>query len=259
VESRLERAVVQGATRIVTVSEPIRNDFLRDHPSLDGRHLSVIANAFDPDDFERARLPEELAVRRGVLRMVYTGGWLGGGSPRTFLLALARYAFMAARDGKWPSVEAIFAGTEQALVRSEADRAGVSSYVRTVGYLPIRSACALQQSADALLLTVQEGPAYTGIVSGKIFQYLGAGRPVLALVPEGSAADLVRKTGAGFVLAPRDVDGTFRAIRAMARDKCDGKPFRGAEPETLAPYTRRVVAMRFAALLSEVTGAEEPR
>jgi glycosyltransferase involved in cell wall biosynthesis len=162
---------------------------------------------------------------------------------------------MTKGEGRRLPAEAIFAGTEQAEVRSEAARAGVSDLVRTVGYLPLRSTCALQRSADALLLCIQGGAESSGVLTGKIFQYLGAGRPVLALVPEGSAADLVRKTQAGCVVEPRDVEGTLRAIQALAREKRSGKPLRGAAPETLAPYTRRAGAERFAALLSEVAHA----
>ena len=52
-------------------------------------------------------------------------------------------------------------------------------------------------------------------MTGKIFEYLAAERPILAVVPpDGAAADLLRETGAGTVVAPDDVD----AIRARFAD-----------------------------------------
>ncbi|MFQ5458256.1 MAG: glycosyltransferase, partial [Myxococcota bacterium] len=250
VERRLERAVVRSAERLVTVSEGIRNDFLRDHGALDPETIAVIANGFDPEDFEGPRLPEELAPASGRMRIAFTGSWLDDRSPETFMKALSIYA--ATARGRGPKIEALFAGTEQAGIRRAAERAGVSALVRTVGYLPARTCCALQRSADALLLVLKDGPQSAGVLSGKIFQYLGAGRPVLALVPEGAAADLVRKTGAGCVVAPGDAEGAARALCALARAKESGRPLRGADSQILAPYTRRSVAGRFASLLSEV-------
>jgi glycosyltransferase involved in cell wall biosynthesis len=53
------------------------------------------------------------------------------------------------------------------------------------------------------------------VLSGKVFEYIAAGRPILAVVPpDGAAADLIRETGAGVVVAPDDVD----AIRAALVD-----------------------------------------
>jgi len=149
-------------------------------------------------------------------------------------------------------LEAIFAGTQQSVVHAEAERAGVTGIVRTVGYLASRDACALQRSADALLLLMADRPGSEDVYPGKIFQYLGAGRPILAMVPEGAAADLVRKTGGGIVVGPSDAPSAARALIEMVRAKEAGRPVPGASPEVLIPYTRREIARRFATLLEEV-------
>jgi len=251
VDRALERRVLRAATRIVTVSDPIREDFLADHPALDPRTVSVIANGFDPDDFRAAALPAEfqewMAPDPTRLRIVYAGGLLGNRSPRAFFDALAACARAQA-----PRVEAIFAGTDQDAIRAEAERAGVSDRVRMVGYLPQREACALLRAADAALLLVGDQAGSAGVVSGKVYQYLGSGRPILALAPEGAAADLVRKTGAGIVLAPRDVGGAARALAGWARAKAAGKPACGASREAAAAFTRRRAAERFAGILNDL-------
>jgi hypothetical protein len=53
-------------------------------------------------------------------------------------------------------------------------------------------------------------------LSGKVFEYLAAERPILALVPpDGAAAALLRETGVGAVVAPDDVDGIVRELTAL--------------------------------------------
>src|SRR5262249_23630858 len=58
-----------------------------------------------------------------------------------------------------------------------------------------------------------------GVLSGKVFEYLAAERPILAVVPpDGAAAQLLAETGAGVVVAPDDVDGIARELATM-RDR----------------------------------------
>jgi hypothetical protein len=72
--------------------------------------------------------------------------------------------------------------------------------------------------AHALLLVVDDVPGSEHIGPGKVFEYIGARRPVVAVGPEGAVADLVRRTRAGSVVVPTDVEGIARAIDALYRE-----------------------------------------
>ena len=78
-------------------------------------------------------------------------------------------------------------------------------------------ALALQRDSDALLLLIPDaGGRGQGVLSGKVFEYLAAERPILAAVPpEGAAADLIRETGAGVVAAPDDVPALTAALSEL--------------------------------------------
>ena len=61
------------------------------------------------------------------------------------------------------------------------------------------------------------------MLSGKVFEYLAAERPILAVVPpDGAAADLIREVGTGVVAAPEDVGGDPRG--AHRRCTSAGRP-----------------------------------
>ena len=61
------------------------------------------------------------------------------------------------------------------------------------------------------------------MLSGKVFEYLAAGRPILAVVPpDGAAAELIHETGAGIVVAPDDVPGIGEALRGLHARFVDG-------------------------------------
>jgi hypothetical protein len=94
------------------------------------------------------------------------------------------------------------------------------------------------------------------VLSGKVFEYLAAERPILAAVPpEGAAAELIREVGAGVVAAPDDVAGLTAALADLharwAAGTLDGTPLspddrerlgRGARVEELAEVLRAVAS-----------------
>jgi glycosyltransferase involved in cell wall biosynthesis len=91
--------------------------------------------------------------------------------------------------------------------------------------VPRRESLRLQRDSEILLLLIPEADGRgRGVLSGKVFEYLAAERPVLAVVPtDGAAAALVRDTGAGVVAAPDDVDAIRDAIVELHRRWRDGR------------------------------------
>ena len=122
--------------------------------------------------------------------------------------------------------------------------------------MPRRESLALQRDSDALLLLIPDaGGRGRGVLSGKVFEYLAAERPILAAVPpEGAAAELIEETGAGIVAAPDDVPALTRALTELharwAAGTLDGTVLspedrerlgRGARVEELAEVLRGLV------------------
>jgi glycosyltransferase involved in cell wall biosynthesis len=107
---------------------------------------------------------------------------------------------------------------------------GLEDRVELIDHVPRRESLRLQRDSDALLLLIPEADGRgRGILSGKVFEYLAAERPILALVPpDGAAAELIRDTGSGVVVAPDDVTairGALFDLHARWRDgSLEGTP-----------------------------------
>jgi glycosyltransferase involved in cell wall biosynthesis len=84
--------------------------------------------------------------------------------------------------------------------------------VRYLGELSREQALALQRRGDALLLLTS--PHHVSHATGKIFEYLAAGRPIVALAEGNEAARIVDETGTGLTVAPDDVEGIMGALTA---------------------------------------------
>src|SRR5439155_7239310 len=82
---------------------------------------------------------------------------------------------------------------------------------------PRRRALELQRDSEALLLLIPAAAGRgRGVLSGKVFEYLAAERPILAAVPrDGAAAALIEESGAGVVAQPDDVAAIRAALEAL--------------------------------------------
>jgi glycosyltransferase involved in cell wall biosynthesis len=165
--------------------------------------LRVIENACDFEDFDG--LQYRPASR---FRITHAGSFFGRRDPRPFLQALARM------DGE---VVARFVGDFRSRDLEFAQRLDLGERFELIPYLPRAEALALQRDSDALLLLVPEAEGRgRNVLSGKLFEYLAAGRPILAAVPDsGEAAARIRETGAGVVADPGDVDALTAALGGL--------------------------------------------
>jgi glycosyltransferase involved in cell wall biosynthesis len=170
------------------------------------------------------------------LRLTHAGSFFGKRDPRPFLQALA--------DSGLDDVTVRFVGDFRSSDREFMESLGLGDRVELIPYVPRRESLALQRDSDALLLLIPEaGGRGRGVLSGKVFEYLAAERPVLAAVPpDGAAAALIRETGAGVVAAPDDV-GALRAaledLHGRWRDgRLDGTPLSPEQRERLGRAAR---------------------
>jgi glycosyltransferase involved in cell wall biosynthesis len=203
------RLVARQADAIVAVSEAIAEETRAIEPR--GR-VVTIANGSDFDDF--AGLPYSRGDR---FRLTHAGSFFGKRDPKPFLRALA--------ESGLEDVTVRFVGDFRPGDREFMESLGLGDRVEVIDYVPRRESLRLQRDSDALLLLIPDaGGRGRGVLSGKVFEYLAAERPVLAVVPpDGAAAELVRETGAGVVAGPDDVPGIRDALLELHSRWRDGR------------------------------------
>jgi glycosyltransferase involved in cell wall biosynthesis len=237
---RVARLVARRADGIVAVSDAIADEAR----GLDPRGpVTTIANGSDFDDFDG------LEYRRGErFRITHTGSFFGKRDPRPFLSGLAKSGL---------DLEARFLGDFRSADRAWARERGLEDRLSLLPYAPRREALELQRDSEALLLLIPEAAGRgKGVLSGKVFEYLAAERPILALVPpDGAAADLIRETGAGVVVAPEDVDGIASALAELESrwraGRLNGTPL---SDEWKRRLSRRARTEEYVEFLREVVG-----
>ena len=82
-----------------------------------------------------------------------------------------------------------------------------------IDYVPHHEVVDYQKSAQILLLTVNNVPSAKGIITGKIFEYLQAQRPILAIAPlDGDLAEIINNTNSGVVIDFTDIEKLKKTI-----------------------------------------------
>jgi len=247
--ANLEKRIVSTANRVLVVSEAMRQQFLNRYPSLSTDHFITLPNGFDPADFENIKpIPKD----NTRFTLVYTGSLYGKRqSARPFLTALRQV--LERKIIPRSSITVRFVGN----VNKEAEKLtlewNLSDIIEFTGYLPHADMLAHQLGADALLLIIGAGPGSDAVFTGKIFEYLAAGKPILALIPPGVAADLLTEAQIGKIVSPDDPNAIANALTNLFSAWQKGELNESPRPEVVARYNRHQQAKKLANLLDEVS------
>jgi hypothetical protein len=237
---RQERRLCREADRIITVSEGL-SDALK---KFTRAPVSIIPNGFDP-----SLLPSEKLAPDGVFTILYAGTLvLGRQDPRPVFRALE----LCLNRGHIPrtGVKMVFLGTKPDSVQQVLADVSLDLPVRVLPRVRHREALALQTRTSILLLLAHA--AEQGIMTGKVFDYLAAGRPILAVPDDRQAtALLLRTTGAGRALT--DVESIARQLSEWYTRWRTDRAFNVDRNEAeINRYSRSVQAGDLARLLDEL-------
>lgn len=241
-DERLERRMLGAADAVVCVSEPAARD-LRDRGIADP---VLVRNGADPELLQAAD-PAAVATLLDPERvsLVYTGRFGSTGrDPGPLLEALAVLAVEHPADAA--ELELVVAGplteAEHEAFRHDVGPARIS----IAGSLERERALALQRAADALLLIAH--PVRSQLANFKLYEYLSAGPPVLALAAGTEAGTVVASFG-GTVIPAGDVGAIVDALRRTAR-----RGLAASDPEARAEHSYPAVAERMAAAIEGALG-----
>ena len=251
-ETRMERRVIRDADAIV-VTAPGFQDLLRDaHPSEPESKFHLITNGYDPDDYA-----DITPKRFDRFAIVYTGKAQAMYGPELFFDGLRR--LVAERADVAERCEVHFLGEFDPTLRSLVKEPPLSRMVTFHGHTPHAETLAYQLGADVLLLTLADLEAMrVRRISGKVFEYIYAGAPILGLVPPASpTADVIREVDGGVVVPPGDVGevataiGRFFDSYASGELRAEIEGSRTARRDAIAHYSRMALTEGLAGILND--------
>jgi len=192
----LERSVLENTSLTITVGETHKQRFLA-KLKRKGDNIHVITNGYDPEDFE-GLTTEKRTDRKFII--TYVGTMADNYPVESFLEVMASYV----KDHKNTLIRFIGtlpAGHRKRILLLPEENTEIIPYVdhsRAIEYM---------YNSDVLLLVIPSTEKNSGIIPGKVFEYIAVQRPILLLGPEdGDTARIVKESFAGNVAEPSNKD-----------------------------------------------------
>jgi glycosyltransferase involved in cell wall biosynthesis len=235
--------VFLDANAVEAAWQGILKDITAKVPDISRQKLVYLPNGFDREDY-----PALDAQPNARFTVTYTGSMYGKRNPKTFLEAVEGLVAKGSVDQKKILLKFIgrFGGEVRAMLQSSS----LHDSIEVIDYLPHSKSVEALLRSDALLLIVDEaGAGSDEIVPGKVFEYIGAQRPIIALAPEGAIAGIMRETRSGTVAANRDIPAIQAAFIEYYENYLYHKPNAEQDREAVKRYDRKEITRQLGALL----------
>ena len=248
IDRHLERAVFAECDRMDVAWEGILKDFHSKYPDIPTGKVHHLPNGYDSADF-----PTVQVMAKEHFTVTYTGSMYGKRNPETFFAAVSRLVEAGKVDAA--RIRLQFIGRFGAEVRAMFDHPVLKDSIVVHDYMPHAASVRHLFQSDALLMVVDDFKGNEEIVPGKVYEYMGSGKPVITLAPEGAVTQVIEETASGRCARSQDIDGIADIFLDFYTQWDAGTLGTAQKRDMVEQYERREVARHLASLLDEITGS----
>jgi glycosyltransferase involved in cell wall biosynthesis len=235
IDLRMEKSVLKKADKIITIGASLKTLFSSKVDGIENK-TEVIPNGFDEDDFNNLKtsMPAVFTISyMGTLSDVYPID--------RFLEALQVFK----KRGNGFILR--FIGTVSSKQKDIIQAKTSNSVVEFIPYVDHAAALKYMLESTILLLIIPDHQSNRSIITGKLFEYIAAGKPIICLGPDdGDAAGILRETGHGTTFSYKDSDGVLDYLLKLTSDNSI------IENIPLKIFSRRELTRKIVSLLEKL-------
>lgn len=233
----LEKSVLQTADSVIVVSQGMKEDF----SEICDRDYEVIHNGFDEEDIPNIEVEQD-----EKFSIAHIGVLAKSRNPEVLWKALRNICKENEQFSN--DLEIKLVGKVDVHVRDMIRSYNLEKNLKLIPYLPHDQVIVEQKKSSVLLLLIHNTPKAKLILTGKIFEYLAAKRPVLCIGPEdGDAAAIIAKTESGTTVDRRHETKLKKEILQLYKLHAEGQPFTGGK--NIGQFSRKVLTGKLSKLL----------
>ena len=187
---KYEKDVLRSADMIITVSKDVKRLLAAKIPGIDDKKISIIPNGYDEEDFAN----KNISADKNEFFITYTGTLADSYNPSVFFHALKKVII----DNPDVKIRLRFIGNPAVTLVDEMKNISLSENLELIPTVSHDRSVEFLLSSTILLLAIPEIKNDKGILTGKLFEYLAARKPIICIGPEdGDAAEIIDNCKAG--------------------------------------------------------------
>jgi len=243
IDKAMEHSTFAEADFVECAWEGIIKDALAKYPDLEEKKFIHVPNGFDSND-----LPQVEYTKTDKFTITYTGSMYGRRNPAAFFEAIQNLLDTQQIDAN--KLHLRFIGRFGDEVDAMFQKASFKNSIEIINYVPHHKSIEYLMLSDALLLVVDESKESAEIVPGKVYEYIGCKRPIIAVAPEeGAIADLIKETKSGNVAHQTNVSEIEKIILRNYTNWLNNSGDFNPNTDAIKKYERREAAKTLAELL----------
>ncbi len=208
IDENLEKKVLQTADKIITIGKSLKASFCVRVPGI-GEKIEVITNGYDQDDFTGITPSEP-----SVFTISYIGTLSGSYPVSGFMDAVEKIT----RRGH--AVKLKFVGSVSSGQRNIIESKNGTLQTEFIPFVNHRDAIKHMMESSVLLLVIPDHHSNKSIITGKLFEYLASGKPILCIgPPDGDAADIIIASGNGKCARHSDTEAISHILDLYYNEK----------------------------------------
>ena len=198
---KMEYNALKAADRIIVTNRQIKEKLLNTYQFLTFNDIVIITHGFDPPDFSNAAV---IPKHNHRMILTYSGIFMVYNSPEYFLKAFKQISIKHPEIAK--DIELHFVGFLRKENQRLVNKLNLQEFIFDHGYVKHNEAVSKILSSDVLWMMVGRRKNIDAILPGKLYEYMGAKKPIIACVPEGAAKTAVQEYPASYICEPDNID-----------------------------------------------------
>jgi glycosyltransferase involved in cell wall biosynthesis len=239
---RLEKEVLAESDCVISIGNSLNAELIAINDQSQASKFKVITNGYDEDDLVKTKIEKDKKFS-----IAHIGTLVKTRNPEGLWRVLKE--LIEENQTFKNNLEIKLVGKLDIVVKDSIDAHGLTEFVRKIDYLPHDKVIEEQQRSKVNLLLVNRTQNAKGILTGKFFEYLSAGAPILAIGPtDGDLADILNETNAGYISDFNDEKGLKKNILSLFDSQSISR-----NEEAIANYSRRNLTKKLSEILNELS------
>ncbi len=235
----LEKEVLKNADAVLVVGKTMQENF-----SSYNSHVITVTNGFDEV------LEDENVALDSKFTVTHIGLMNADRNPKMLWEVLSE--IVSENNEFSDDFELKLIGKADVSVIADILTFRLSNNVQVIDYVTHDKVVEFQKKSQVLLLIVNNVPSAKGIITGKIFEYLMAKRPILAIAPiDGDLAEIIKETNSGLVVDFQDKNTLKTAILDLYLKFKQGNLT--VESNNIAQFHRKELTKKVSELIHKIT------